>query len=108
MAWQTNLMQNTCDVRKILLRRPRGRPLRIRLLQAEVIARRELTDCRRSEVQVFPVLVKGVPEVFNRSVNQLRVLGRWVRMFTIPGQSLVPVSATAGSTNHYLQSGNFP
>jgi hypothetical protein len=66
------------------------------------------TDCRRTEVQVFPVLVKGVPEVFNRSVNQLRVLGRWVRMFTIPGQSLVPVSATAGSTYHYLQSGNFP
>jgi arsenic resistance protein ArsH len=37
--------------------------------------------------------VSGGSQSFN-SVNALRVLGRWMRMFTIPNQSSVPMAYT--------------
>lgn len=50
--------------------------------------------------------VNGGSQSFN-AVNNLRILGRWMRMFTIPNQSSVPKAWTEFDNNGRMKPSNF-
>ncbi|RYP78786.1 hypothetical protein DL769_003122 [Monosporascus sp. CRB-8-3] len=66
----------------------------VRYSHPEVQELRELTSVRPTQGRTLAVAeVSGGSQSFN-AVNSLRILGRWMRMFTIPNQSSVPKAYT--------------